>query len=61
MKIKISGIGSYIPEKKISNTDFSNHVFLNEDGTPFGYSNEVVYTESGGVYTLYVVPNLFIA
>jgi hypothetical protein len=29
MKIKITGIGSYIPEK--GNTDFGNHV-LNEDG-----------------------------
>ncbi|MFV8336919.1 3-oxoacyl-ACP synthase III family protein [Flavobacterium sp. RSP29] len=42
MKIKITGIGSYIPEKKVSNTDFSKHVFLNEDGTAFGYPNEVV-------------------
>ncbi len=42
MKIKIAGIGSYIPEKKVSNTDFSEHVFLNEDGTAFGYPNEVV-------------------
>ena len=42
MKIKITGIGSYIPEIKVSNTDFGEHVFLNEDGTPFMYSNEVV-------------------
>jgi 3-oxoacyl-[acyl-carrier-protein] synthase-3 len=42
MNIKISGIGSYIPEKSVSNTDFSKHVFLNEDGSPFGYPNEVV-------------------
>lgn len=42
MKIKISGIGSYIPEIKVANTDFNNHVFLNEDGTPFAYPNEVV-------------------
>lgn len=42
MNIKISGIGSYIPEKSVSNTDFSGHVFLNEDGSPFGYPNEVV-------------------
>ena len=42
MNIKISGIGSYIPEKSISNTDFTNHVFLNEDGSPFGHPNEVV-------------------
>ena len=42
MNIKISGIGSYIPEKSVSNTDFSEHVFLNEDGSPFGYPNEIV-------------------
>ena len=42
MKIKITGVGSYIPEIKVSNTDFSEHVFLNEDGSPFGYPNEVV-------------------
>ena len=42
MNIKISGIGSYIPEKSVSNTDFSEHAFLNEDGTPFGHPNEVV-------------------
>jgi 3-oxoacyl-[acyl-carrier-protein] synthase-3 len=42
MKIKITGIGSYIPEKKVSNIDFNNHVFLNEDGTTFGYPNDVV-------------------
>jgi 3-oxoacyl-[acyl-carrier-protein] synthase III len=42
MNIKIAGIGSYIPEKKISNTDFSNNLFLNEDGTVFKNSTEVV-------------------
>lgn len=42
MKIKITGIGSYIPEKKVSNTDFGDHVFLNEDGSPFGAPNDVV-------------------
>jgi 3-oxoacyl-[acyl-carrier-protein] synthase-3 len=42
MNIKISGIGSYIPEKSVSNTDFSDHIFLNEDGSPFGYPNEIV-------------------
>lgn len=49
MKIKITGIGSYIPEKKISNTDFGNHVFLNEDGTAFGYPNEVVINKFKGI------------
>ncbi len=42
MKIKITGVGSYIPEHKVANTDFDNHIFLNEDGSSFGYSNDVV-------------------
>jgi len=42
MNIIISGIGSYIPEIKVANKDFKNHVFLNDDGTPFGYENDVV-------------------
>jgi len=42
MKIKITGVGSYIPEIKVANTDFDKHVFLNEDGSLFGYPNEVV-------------------
>ncbi|MFV5685718.1 3-oxoacyl-ACP synthase III family protein [Flavobacterium sp. GB2R13] len=49
MKIKIAGIGSYIPEKKVSNTDFGEHVFLNEDGTAFGYPNEVVINKFKGI------------
>lgn len=42
MKIKITGVGSYIPETIVANSDFENHAFLNEDGSPFGYSNEVI-------------------
>ncbi len=42
MNIKITGIGSYIPEIKVANTDFDQHVFLNEDGTPFGHATEIV-------------------
>jgi 3-oxoacyl-(acyl-carrier-protein) synthase III len=49
MKIKIAGIGSYIPEKKVSNTDFGEHVFLNEDGTAFAYPNEVVIRKFKGI------------
>ena len=49
MKIKIIGIGSYIPNKEVSNTDFGDHVFLNEDGTPFAYPNEVVIKKFKGV------------
>jgi 3-oxoacyl-[acyl-carrier-protein] synthase-3 len=49
MKIKITGIGSYIPNKKISNTDFIDHVFLNEDGSPFAYPNEIVINKFKGI------------
>lgn len=42
MNIKITGSGSYIPDLTISNIDFAQHEFLNEDGTPFPYTNEVV-------------------
>ncbi len=45
MNIKITGSGSYIPEMKVKNTDFENHVFFNDDGTPFVYSNEVVISK----------------
>ena len=49
MKIKIIGIGSYIPEQKISNADFTDHVFLNEDGSAFGYPNDVVINKFKGI------------
>ena len=42
MNIKITGSGSYIPTEKVSNIDFAKYSFLNEDGTPFPHSNEVV-------------------
>ncbi|WP_297516426.1 3-oxoacyl-ACP synthase III family protein [Flavobacterium sp.] len=42
MSIKITGSGSYIPTEVVTNLDFARHQFLNEDGTPFPYSNEVV-------------------
>ena len=42
MNIKIIGSGSYIPHIKVKNTDFDKHQFLNEDGTSFAYSNDVV-------------------
>ncbi|WP_396137370.1 3-oxoacyl-ACP synthase III family protein [Flavobacterium sp.] len=42
MTIKITGSGSYIPTEKVSNIDFAKHSFLNEDGTPFPHSNEIV-------------------
>ena len=44
MKIQsvIIGTGSCIPKIVKKNSDFLNHNFLNEDGSPFGYDNEVV-------------------
>ncbi|MHC0443382.1 3-oxoacyl-ACP synthase III family protein [Flavobacterium sp. 3-210] len=49
MKIKIIGIGSYIPNLEVKNTDFDKHVFLNEDGSPFAYPNEVVIKKFKGI------------
>ena len=42
MNIKITGSGSYIPTEIVTNLDFAKHSFLNEDGSVFPYSNEVV-------------------
>ena len=42
MNIKITGSGSYIPTETVSNKDFSQHVFLNDDGTPFPHPNDIV-------------------
>jgi 3-oxoacyl-[acyl-carrier-protein] synthase-3 len=42
MNVKIIGSGSYIPEITMTNNDFGEHVFLNEDGTPLNYPGEVV-------------------
>ena len=42
MNIKITGSGSYIPTEIVSNKDFAEHVFLNDDGTPFPHPNNVV-------------------
>jgi 3-oxoacyl-[acyl-carrier-protein] synthase-3 len=49
MNIKITGSGSYLPEIIVSNLDFSNHHFMNEDGTPFAYSNEIVIGKFKGI------------
>lgn len=42
MSIKITGSGSYIPTQIVTNLDFAQHQFLNEDGSPFPYPNDVV-------------------
>jgi 3-oxoacyl-[acyl-carrier-protein] synthase-3 len=49
MTIKITGSGSYIPTETITNNDFSSHVFLNEDGTSFPLSNDVITEKFYGI------------
>lgn len=49
MNIKITGSGSYIPTEIVSNKDFSNHTFLNEDGTPFPQPNEIITQKFKGI------------
>jgi 3-oxoacyl-[acyl-carrier-protein] synthase-3 len=49
MNIKITGSGSYIPTEVVSNKDFSEHVFLNEDGTSFAQTNEVITQKFKGI------------
>ena len=42
MNIRITGSGSYIPNRIVANTDFAKHQFLDDDGNPLTYSNEVI-------------------
>ncbi|WP_010180606.1 3-oxoacyl-ACP synthase III family protein [Aquimarina agarilytica] len=42
MSIKITGLGSYIPNKVVANEDFENHSFLNADGSSFKQNNQVI-------------------
>jgi len=42
MNIKITGSGSYIPNRIIANADFAKHQFLDEQGQLLPYTNEVV-------------------
>ena len=49
MNIKITGSGSYIPTVTVTNNDFSNHVFLNEDGSNFALPNEVITEKFYGI------------
>ncbi|HEU0137959.1 MAG TPA: ketoacyl-ACP synthase III [Flavobacterium sp.] len=45
MTVKITGIGSFIPEAKITNVDFAKHVFLNDDGSPFSNANDALISK----------------
>ncbi|MGM0545377.1 MAG: 3-oxoacyl-ACP synthase III family protein [Bacteroidota bacterium] len=38
----ITGTGSYIPPKKVSNEDFLDRTFLNADGSPFDKTNKEI-------------------
>jgi len=52
MQIKITGSGSYIPTLKVTNQDFANHVFLNDDGSKLNHPNDVIaqkFTEITGI------------
>jgi 3-oxoacyl-[acyl-carrier-protein] synthase-3 len=49
MNIKITGSGSYIPTVTVKNKDFSNHVFLNEDGSNFALPNDVITEKFYGI------------
>ena len=49
MTVKITGIGSYIPEIKVANTDFGKHVFLNQDGTAFANTNDLLIGKFKGI------------
>lgn len=42
MNIKITGSGSYIPTLKVTNQDFKNHEFLNEDGSNLSQPNDII-------------------
>ncbi|WP_395632320.1 3-oxoacyl-ACP synthase III family protein [Flavobacterium sp.] len=62
MNIKITGSGCYIPTEVVTNSDFTKHVFLNDDGTPFPLPNEVItekfYDITGIEERRYVTDNL---
>ncbi len=40
--VVITGTGSAVPKKVVKNTDFQNHVFMNEDGSVFGKENHEI-------------------
>ena len=62
MNIRITGSGCYIPTEVVTNSDFTKHVFLNDDGTPFPLPNEVItekfYDITGIEERRYVTDNL---
>jgi 3-oxoacyl-[acyl-carrier-protein] synthase III len=41
----ITGTGSFIPDKVVTNEDFINHTFYENNGSPFDRSNEEIITK----------------
>ncbi len=41
MNIRIKGSGSYTPENVMRNADFTDHVFLNEDGLAIKFPESI--------------------
>ena len=52
MNIKITGTGSYIPNVVMKNADFNQHQFLNEDGSAFKQTNDIIDTQPNIVNTV---------
>ncbi len=42
MGVRITGSGSYIPNRVEKNENFQNHDFYNQDGSTFGQENEII-------------------
>lgn len=42
MSIRITGSGSYIPNRTVTNAEFAENLFLNDNGTMLNHTNEVV-------------------
>ena len=42
MNCKITGTGSYIPDKIVKNGDFEKNLFLDSDGSKYDFSNSII-------------------
>ena len=62
MTIRITGVGSYIPEIIVKNKDFGEHQFLDSDGTTLHHANEIIIDKfkdiTGIVERRYATPDL---
>lgn len=60
----IAGSGSYIPERIVVNSDFLNHSFLDQDGSPIGKDTEEIlqkFEEITGIRERRYVPDNLLA